>query len=322
MKALTCFAFALLLFVPVLTNGQDATQPPKPAEAKKPTIYDEKADAKALINTGLALAKRENRRVLIQWGGNWCGWCVLLHDRFKKDPGLAKTLLYEYALVHIDSNNNMELAAKYGADLKKDGVPYLTVLDAEGKVLINQSTVPFETKDGDKNGHDPKKLQEFLTANQATPLKAEDELAAALAAAAKSERKVFLHYGAPWCGWCVKLENWLARPEIAAVFGKDFVDVKIDIDRMAGGKEIHSRYRKDEKGGIPWMAMLDAQGKVLITSDGPKGNIGYPATIEEIAHFVAMLKNCKQRLTDQEIDGLRASLVSLIPGKAAGTPGQ
>jgi hypothetical protein len=40
-------------------------------------------------------------------------------------------------------------------------VPYLTILDAAGKVLVNQSTVPFETKEDGKNGHDSKKLQEF-----------------------------------------------------------------------------------------------------------------------------------------------------------------
>jgi hypothetical protein len=90
---------------------------------------------------------------------------------------------------------------------------------------------------------------------------------------------------------------------------------------MAGGKEVHSRYRKSDAGGIPWMVMLDAQGKALINSDGPKGNIGYPATDDEIAHFVTMLQTCKQRLTDQEINGLKASLVSLMPAKAGG-PGR
>jgi hypothetical protein len=131
---------------------------------------------------------------------------------------------------------------------------------------------------------------------------------------------VFLHYGAPWCGWCAKLEKWLIRPEIAAIFGKDFVEVKIDIDRMQGGKDVQSRYRKSDKGGIPWFAMLDAQGNALITSDGPKGNIGYPADDVEIGHFVKMLKTCQRRITDQEIDTLRDSLVSQMPGKA-GAPG-
>src|SRR4051794_41011151 len=109
MKPLICVAAALLLAMPVLTRGQDSTPPKQPESPKKVTIYDEKADAKALIEKAQSAAKRANRRVLIQWGGNWCSWCVLLHDRYKSDRVLAKTLLYEYDLVFIDSNNNKEL---------------------------------------------------------------------------------------------------------------------------------------------------------------------------------------------------------------------
>jgi thioredoxin-related protein len=314
MKALTCVALTVLSCVPVLAaRGDDRANATKPVDAKKPAIYDDKADAQALIDAGLAVAKRQNRRVLIQWGGNWCSWCVLLHDRFKNDSDLAKTLRNEYALVYVDSNSNTKLAAKYSADLKSNGVPYLTILDADDKVLVNQSTVPFETKVDGQNGHDSKRILDFLNKYRATPLKAEEELASVLAKAASSNRRVFLHCSAPWCGWCVRLENWLARPEIASVFGKDFVELKIDIDRMQGGKEVHARYNKGEKGGIPWFVILDAKGKALITSDGPEGNIGYPGTDAEIAHFVTMLNACKQRMTHQDIDGLRASLLSLMP---------
>lgn len=317
MRTLTYAALALFLLLPVATLGQVATTPAKKPDAKKITIYDEKADAKALVETALKSAKRFNKRVLIQWGGNWCSWCVLLHDRFKTDRDLAKTLLYEYDVVHIDSNNNMELAAKYGADLKKNGVPFLTVLDFDGKVVVNEPTEPFETKEDGKPGHDPKKLKAFLTANEATPLKAEDVLAAATAEAAKSERMVFLHFGAPWCGWCHKLNDWLVRLEIAAVFGKDFVEVEIDVDRMPGGKEMLASYPNADKGGIPWFVMLDAKGKALATSNAANGgNIGFPYSDAEIAHFVTMLQTCKRRLVDQDIEMLRKSLVP--PPKAGG----
>ena len=53
--------------------AQTLRDEPKPA--KKP-LYDESADAKQQIAAALAKAKRENRRVLIQWGGNWCSWCI------------------------------------------------------------------------------------------------------------------------------------------------------------------------------------------------------------------------------------------------------
>jgi thioredoxin-related protein len=307
-----CIA-AMSIAVSNLARGDDVPKTKKAEEAKKP-IYDEKANAKELIDAALVSAKRENRRVLIQWGGNWCSWCILLHDRFKSDKDLAKTLRYEYDVVYIDSRSNSELMKKYGAD-KNDGVPYLTLLDADGKLLINQSTVPFETKIDGNNGHDPKKIQEFLMNNIASPLKADSVLQAALAEADKSDRKVFLHFGAPCCGWCLKLDAWLARPDIAKVFGKDYVDVKIDMDRMTGAKEILSRFNPSASGGIPWFVILDAKGKSIATSDGPKGNIGHPATDEEIAHFVKMLETSKRLLTESDIDTLKKSLA--VPKKPA-----
>jgi thiol-disulfide isomerase/thioredoxin len=309
---------AALLGTLLAASNAIAAAPAKAEKtAAKKQVYDEKADAKAAIEVALAAARRENRRVLIQWGGNWCSWCLLLHDRFEKDADLAKKLRYEYDVVAVDvgkMDKNLDLAAKYGADFRKHGVPYLTVLDADGKPLANQPTDPFETKEGGKNGHDPKKLLEFLTTHQARPLDADKVLSAALAEAAKTERAVFLHFGAPWCGWCLKLDAWLLRPEVTGILHKDFVDVKIDRDRMTGGKEVLDRYHAGNKGGIPWFVFLDGKGKEIITSDGPKGNIGFPAQDYEIDHFVVMLKKARRRITDREIDDLRKTLTP--PAKA------
>jgi thiol:disulfide interchange protein len=314
----TITAVALLGALVAVSRTPGAPTKAEKAAAKKP-VYDEKADAKAAIEAALAAARRENRRVLIQWGGNWCSWCLLLHDRFEKDADLAKKLRYEYDVVAVDVgkiDKNLDLAAKYGADFRKHGVPYLTVLDADGKPLANQPTDPFETKQDGKNGHDPKKLLEFLSTHQARPLDADKVLSAALAEAAKTERAVFLHFGAPWCGWCLKLDAWLLRPEVASILHKDFVDVKIDQDRMTGGKEVLARYRPDDNGGIPWFVFLDSKGKEIITSDSPKGNIGFPAAADEIDHFVAMLKKARRRITDQEIDALRKTLTPPVKAPA------
>jgi thiol-disulfide isomerase/thioredoxin len=310
---------ALLAAGATLTAGEPAKKANKAAARKR--VYDEKADAKAAVEAALAAARRENRRVLIQWGGNWCSWCLLLHDLFEKDADLAKKLRYEYDVVHVDigkSDKNLDLAEKYGTDFRKHGVPYLTVLDADGKPLANQPTDPFETKKDGEDGHDAKKLLEFLTAHQARPLDADKVLGTALAEAAKTDRAVFLHFGAPWCGWCLKQDAWLRRPDVAALLHKDFVEVKIDQDRMTGAKEVLARYHSGDEGGIPWFVFLDAKGKAIITSDAPKGNVGFPAQDWEIDHFVVMLKKARRRLTDQDIEDLRKTLTP--PAKApAGT---
>jgi hypothetical protein len=99
----------------------------------------------------------------------------------------------------------------------------------------------------------------------------------------------------------------MASPNVAPVLAKEFVSVKIEADRMIGGKAILKRYQANE-GGIPWFVFLDGDGKAGPTSDGPKGNVGFPAAPHEIAHFRMMLERAKGNLTDADINVLVASL--------------
>ena len=325
------FVILIASILPALLTSTLATQEPAPptpaapatpavpaidtkAPAKKAEVpvYDEAADARVQVKAALAKAQKENQRVLIQWGANWCGWCKWLAGTMKTDAKLRRELMYEYQVVHVDVgqfNKHMDLAKELGAEFK--AIPFLTVLDASGKALAQQNTEPFETKVDGKNGHDAGKILTFLKEHEAKPLVASEVMAAAMATAAKEQKRVFLHFGAPWCGWCHKLEDWMARPEIAAVLGKDFVDLKIDNDRMTGAKEIYDAQLKaagQKESGIPWFVLLSTDGKVLAESTGPEGNTGFPYQPAEIAHFGTMLKAARKNISDAEIALLLKSL--------------
>lgn len=320
MKATHAAALLTMLIAgtPVLAQQQTPTgATPVPAaqptaKKEKPKLYDESADAKQQIADALAKAKKNNRRVLVQWGGNWCGWCIMLGDLYKKDTDIAKELLYEYDVVHVDAgknNKNMDLGTSYGADLAKHGFPFLTILDADGKVLVNQETSSLENKDQNANpGHDAKMVLALLKKHQAPALNGQSILDAGLAAAKKEGKVVFLHFGAPWCGWCHKLEDWMALPEVKAILSKQFIDVKIDTDRDTSGAELLKTYAKSDKTGIPWFVFLDGDNKPLADSTGEKGNVGFPAADDEITHFQAMLKKAATKLSDTDINTLVQSL--------------
>lgn len=101
----------------------------------------------------------------------------------------------------------------------------------------------------------------------------------------------------------------MATPAVAQVLGKDFVDVKIDVDRTVGGPDVFKRFAGEKSGGIPWFAFIDPKtGEALITSMGAEGNVGFPAKDAEIEHFGAMLKKACRNATPDEIDALLASL--------------
>jgi hypothetical protein len=99
----------------------------------------------------------------------------------------------------------------------------------------------------------------------------------------------------------------MAREDAKALH-KEFVTVKVDIDRMTGGKEVLASYPKSEKQGIPWFVFLQPDGKELADSMGPNGNIGCPNADDEIETFLAILKRIAVNLTEDDLAALRKSL--------------
>ncbi|MBK8979499.1 MAG: thioredoxin family protein [Planctomycetes bacterium] len=277
-----------------------------PAQERAP-IYDEAADANQLVEQALAQATRDHKRVLLMYGGNWCGWCHKLDELFRTDAKIRREISYEYIVVHVDvghGEKHAELSARFGSDHKAHGYPYLTVVAADGTTVTHQDT--GELEDGPK--HDPAKVLAFLQANAAPRIDACDVLAAAQQGAKESGKLLFVHIGAPWCGWCHRLEDWMAQPEVAELLAKDFIDVKIDQDRMENGLLVATLLRSGRSGGIPWFVFMDAKLQHLADSDGPGGNTGFPVQPDEIAHFVAMLQKARRNLTDDDIATLQRSL--------------
>jgi thioredoxin-related protein len=305
-----------LVFCLSETTALAQEQTPAPAKpttvAGKASIYDKSADTGAQLTKAVERAKHDDKRILVMFGGDWCGWCHKLHELFTSDNEIRKILSYEYVLVMVDTTapGAEELFGKCKAalsteELKKGvGFPFLGVLDSSGKVVTAQRTDPLETGDH----HDPARVKEFLKSQAVTPKDAEVVLRDGLARASSEDKRVFLSFGAPWCGWCHQLSNWMNQPEIASILDRDFVMVKIDIDRMTHGKDVMAQVRPKADGGIPWFAVLDAKGKPAGTSDGPEGNIGYPFKPAEIDHFMALITKEGRRLEANQLERLRRSL--------------
>lgn len=123
-------------------------------------IYDETADPKAQIAAALKQARRERKRVILDFGGDWCGDCQVLYYYLHKAPNEA-ILEKNYIVVPIWVGRRIELnrdiAAKYGVNLGK-GVPALSVIDAKGKVIHAQAQGEFS----DMRYMDEKEATQFL----------------------------------------------------------------------------------------------------------------------------------------------------------------
>jgi len=128
-------------------------------QSEKAAIYDESADGSQQIAEALALAGKDGRRVLLQFGANWCPWCHKLHSLFDTDKSISAKLKSDYVVVLIDVNkrHNSVVDAKYGHPILH-GLPVLVILDVDGKQLTTKDN--GELEEGDH--HSPAKVLAFL----------------------------------------------------------------------------------------------------------------------------------------------------------------
>jgi thiol:disulfide interchange protein len=132
-----------------------------PLAAFAEALYPEVARAGADIEAALKQAKAAHKRVLVDFGGNWCPDCKVLDINLRKPE--AKALLdAHYVLVHVNVGDkgitdNFAIAERYGIPLKK-GVPALAVLDGDGRVVHSQKSGEFESM----RKMDPGAVADFL----------------------------------------------------------------------------------------------------------------------------------------------------------------
>ena len=130
-----------------------------PALSASRDIYPDPAQAKSDLAAALKTAAATHKRVILDFGGNWCGDCHVL-DIYFHNPQNRPILESNFVLVHINVGQydaNLDLAQRYGIPLQK-GVPALVVLSDKGKVLLSQKSGEFE-----KMGHmEPNSVTSFL----------------------------------------------------------------------------------------------------------------------------------------------------------------
>jgi len=108
-------------------------------------LYSETADPAADIAAAEVAARHGHRRILLEFGGNWCGDCQVLDFYYHQSPN-AELLAKYYVVVRVDighMDHNMDIAKKYHVPVTK-GVPALAVLDAHGNILYSEREKEFE----------------------------------------------------------------------------------------------------------------------------------------------------------------------------------
>jgi hypothetical protein len=177
--------------------------------------------------------------------------------------------------------------------LPQPGRVFACAIDANGKELGRQEI-------DIANSGAAEEVANFIRQHAPPRQNAEEKWAAAFAEANRTNRRVWARVSGRYCGPCFLMTRWL--DDQRALLEKDFVMLKIDGARDTGGEEIAKRVTQGQEGGIPFHAIFDASGKVLIDSVGPTGNIGHPSGIDGKKHLKKMLLETRKNITEAEVD--------------------
>jgi thioredoxin-related protein len=133
--------YAIITVIAALALQQAFADAPAPGDS----IYDNALDGRSQIAAAQKAAKPDNKRILVEIGGDACVWCVRLHSFFADDTAVAAKLKKNFVVVLLAINKrNASLLGEYGDPYIKYGAPVIVVLDSNGQLLATKNTAELE----------------------------------------------------------------------------------------------------------------------------------------------------------------------------------
>ena len=131
---------------------------------QKPAPYNENQDVRKDIGIAVQKAGAENKHVLVQFGGNWCPWCLRFHALVNGDSKIDSLVQadYVYMLANVPREKNKrdyDLFREYDYP-NRFGYPVFVILDGSGKKLHIQDSGILEHCG--TAGYDTTKVVTFL----------------------------------------------------------------------------------------------------------------------------------------------------------------
>jgi thiol:disulfide interchange protein len=148
MRILPAIVISSLLSLSSFAQIASHDQIMQPPAELKAGLYPADANARKDIQAAVAQATKEHKRIILDFGADWCLDCHILDNTFHHNADVSPLLEKNFVVVHIDIGRqdppkNNDVAIKYHVPLEK-GVPALAVLESNGKLLYSDKGGEFE----------------------------------------------------------------------------------------------------------------------------------------------------------------------------------
>ncbi len=106
--------------------------------------YDDTRDPGVDLRASVDRAQAEGKRILLEVGGTWCGWCKLLDAFIHDHSAVSERLEAGFLIMKVNwsrENRNEGFLGQYPTIY---GYPHIFVLEKDGTLLHSQDTVELE----------------------------------------------------------------------------------------------------------------------------------------------------------------------------------
>ena len=83
------------------------------------------------VDAALGEARRDGKRVVVDFSADWCPPCIAMKHDVWPDPGVARIVARGYIPVLIDTDRDGVTTERFGVR----GIPTVLILDASGAVI-------------------------------------------------------------------------------------------------------------------------------------------------------------------------------------------
>lgn len=107
-------------------------------------FYDPARNPADDLTQAIVIAQKENKRIMLELGGDWCIWCKYMDDFYETHADVLQARVENYVLVKInvsEENENLEFLSQFP---EAAGYPHIYILESDGTFLHSQNTAELE----------------------------------------------------------------------------------------------------------------------------------------------------------------------------------